>query len=386
MSSESSFNTTKLEKLSAIVTWALVTFTMLYFMSQSGNQDPWQTTLLVFFCCSYLCLWLTTTARIETQAPKTKTLGLTALMFINIVVIYFLSPFDYTAIFMVIWSALTPYFVNLRTALMVSPLWSLPYWLIQSLYWGDKYAIVSTGLFWTFNLFAIIMVNATAKEKQAREKAEQMNIELKSSHQLLQQATKQAERTRIARNIHDLLGHHLTALTINLQVASRQFEANSENKQSIKKNIDQCHALAKLLLSDVREAVSDIRHKSKIDLATTLLAITENVPGLAISLNIDQTISLEFSLTESVVRIVQESITNTLKHSHADKMSINIQHHQDFLHISIEDNGKATKHWQHGNGMSGISERIQALKGSINFESTSAGFSTTAKIPVSAHD
>ena len=61
------------------------------------------------------------------------------------------------------------------------------------------------------------MVNTATKEREAKEHANQLNRELLATQELLSQASKQAERVRIARNIHDLLGHHLTALTINLR-------------------------------------------------------------------------------------------------------------------------------------------------------------------------
>ena len=72
-----------------------------------------------------------------------------------------------------------------------------------------------------FNMFALIMVNTATKEREAKERPNQLNRELLATQKLLRQASTQAERVRIVRNIHDLLGHHLSALSINLQVASR---------------------------------------------------------------------------------------------------------------------------------------------------------------------
>lgn len=384
----------ELEKASAVVTWLLVTTTLLFFVAQREDISLIHSSLVAFFCCTFLFLWLKTSSRTENKADKPKTLILMALMFINIVTIFFLSPYTYAAIFTVIWSALTPYFVNVRTAMFLSPLWSVPLGLIYTFYWGERYAIVTAGLFWTFNLFAIIMVNTTIKEKKAREKAEQMNLELQSTSQLLRQAAGQMERTRIARNIHDLLGHHLTALTINLQVASRQLNKTGEknakedkDNQAIKQNIEQCHALAKLLLSDVREAVSDIRDKSKIDLPVALKTITQNIPRLKVELDIDDTLIIhELSLAESVIRLVQESLTNTLKHSQANQCRIQIKPQMNTLHITIEDNGKSVHHWQEGNGMSGMRERVEILGGTLQFSSTETGFTLSAQIPVNTHD
>ena len=165
---------------------------------------------------------------------------------------------------MVIFSSCLLYFVSFKTALILSPFLAIPLILIYTFHWGYNDMIMTGFLFWTFNLFGLVMVHTSVKEREARLEAELASRQLKATQGLLNEAVKQGERVRIARNIHDLLGHHLTALTINLQVAARK--SNGESKESI----EQCHQLAKLLLSDVREAVSDIRDKSKIDLQTSI--------------------------------------------------------------------------------------------------------------------
>jgi hypothetical protein len=80
---------------------------------------------------------------------------------------------------------------------------------------------ISATLFLMFNLFALIMMNTAIKERRAREQANQLNRELLATHSLLRQASQQAAMDKISHKINDLLGDHLTALTINLQVASR---------------------------------------------------------------------------------------------------------------------------------------------------------------------
>jgi len=327
-----------------------------------------------------------------------------ALMFVNVIVIYFLVPYSFSAIYMVIWSAALTYFVSVRTALLLSPFWSMPLWLVYGYYWNETYSIVSAILFWTFNLFALIMVNTALKEKQAREKVEQVNRELVSTQQLLNQASKQAERVRIARNIHDLLGHHLTALTINLQVASRQLTLaeQSQGSQQTKRDstnldadqatgmqinnnqgcindaklkVDQCHSLAKLLLSDVREAVSDIRDKSRIDLSAALQAITENLPTLTVDLQIDENVQIDdVGIAETIIRTVQECITNSLKHAKASELNIRLEQRPEALFISMHDNGKKTKNsiFEPGNGLKGMRERINQYAGSISFDNRMA--------------
>lgn len=111
------------------------------------------------------------------------------------------------------------------------------------------------------------------------EQANQLNRELIATQSLLSEATKQSERLRISHNIHDVVGHHLTALTINLQVASHLTDGKG------KEAVDQSYSVAKLLLSDVRSAVSEIRDMSVIDLRSALQRLFDNTPKLTVHFN-----------------------------------------------------------------------------------------------------
>ena len=220
------------------------------------------------------------------------------------------------------------------------------------------------------------MVDTAMRERKAREQANRLNRELLATQSLLGQATRQAERVRIARNIHDLLGHHLTALSINLQVASRITGGEAKDK------VDQCHSLAQLLLSDVREAVSEIRDRSTIELKSALLALVNNIPRLRVNLDYDSKLLIsDVELAETIVRCVQESVTNSLKHGKATKFDIELKEQQQKILICMSDNGVPQPGFKIGNGLIGIQERVRQLGGSVHFESEDKGFRTSIEIP-----
>ncbi len=238
---------------------------------------------------------------------------------------------------------------------------------------------ISATLFLMFNLFALIMMNTAIKERRAREQANQLNRELLATQSLLRQASQQAERGRIARNIHDLLGHHLTALTINLQVASRIVEGEAKEK------VELCHSLSKLLLSDVREAVSEIRDKSNIDLKDALEILIENVPGLQIEMNYANDLIInDVNLADTIVKCVQEALTNCLKHSKASQFEINLKQHQQSIELVMLDNGEQIQTFSTGNGLMGMQERVKLLSGTLSVENRPGGFHTTIEIPTPA--
>lgn len=277
--------------------------------------------------------------------------------------------------------------MSFKRALLLSPLLALPLFLVHTFYWDHSGVVVNAFLFWTFNIFALVMVNTGMSERDARMEAELSNRQLRATQSLLNEAVKQGERVRIARNIHDLLGHHLTALTINLQVASIKSEGE------VKESIEQCHQLAKLLLSDVREAVSDIRDKSKLDLESSIRAMLEKLPKLSVDLDIDKNIQIDdIQIADTIVKTVQESITNTLKHAQGKNIHVRLAYAKSkaedvkHLQVDISSDGNMPKHIRQGNGLTGISERLLALKGKAKFMIESGRFHTQLLIPVAQDD
>ncbi len=226
---------------------------------------------------------------------------------------------------------------------MISIPLALPTILIQGAVWQEQQAVLTGALFWTFNLFAMIMSNTAIKESKAREEADALNRQLLSTQQLMKQALTQDERLRIARNIHDVLGHHLTALTtaltINLQVASRKADLlESTESQAIKQHVEQSHSIAKLLLSDVREAISDIRENAAIDFSLAVNALIKDLPRPMVNLHIDDDLMLtNVRIADCLLRSMQEALTNVIRHTHAHYFSISLTHCNGAYNLLMQD-------------------------------------------------
>lgn len=365
-----------LDLFSAAGTWAIVAISACYFMLASARYDIGS---VIAVACLHLCFiifWLRSASEATKDSSQTFKIVLLSVQFVCVISLYFLVPYNYTAILITIWCTLLPTVMSVRNAMLTAPLWSSPLWLIYQFYWQQEHAFVSAALFFMFNIFALIMVDTATKERQAKEHANQLNRELIATQKLLSQASKQAERVRIARNIHDLLGHHLTALTINLQVASRITQGEAKEK------IETCHGLAKLLLSDVREAVSEIREKSDVELKDALVALFDNLPRLKIHLQFDDNLNInEVETADTIIKCVQECLTNTLKHSTADILVLNIRKTEQGIAVNISDNGKPIKHFDMGNGLKGIAERLSLIGGHVNFKHDGKGFHTSISIP-----
>lgn len=383
------FSTITLERFSAFVTWLIVGGFSLLMMVQSGRFSLHYLLMTALLYVAYFILWTFISAGSEASERNLNTKKIIAMvtLYLVIVAIYFAVPITFVAIFMVIYSAITPYFMSVKRAAIISPILALPLFLVYDFYWHIEGAFMTAILFWTFNIFSLIMVNTSIREREARLEAEMTSRKLEATQSLLNEAVKQSERVRIARNIHDLLGHHLTALTINLQVASRKSDGD------VKDSIDQCHQLAKLLLSDVREAVSDIREKSTLDIKASIKSMVDKLPLLQVELTIDEHIHIDdIQVADAILKTIQETITNTLKHAKGSHIQIHIQNehrensNNNQICVCIKSDGKLPKEIKQGNGLRGIEERLFAINGTANFMIEDNCFTTYLNIGVNQHD
>lgn len=241
-------------------------------------------------------------------------------------------------------------------------------------------AMMQSVLYAGFSLFVFVTSLVARQQAQARDEQRRLNAELRATRALLGESVRVNERTRISRELHDLLGHHLTALSLNLEVAGHLAEGR------VKDHVQQAHTLARLLLTDVREAVSQLREGDAIDLAAALRPLAENVPSLDIRMDIEAPLTLDDPERAHVLlRCTQEIITNTVRHSGASGMWIRAERVRDCIIVSARDDGRGADQLVAGNGLRGMRERLAQYGGSLHIETRpEAGFSLTLTLPASA--
>ena len=214
-----------------------------------------------------------------------------------------------------------------------------------------------------FSGFVFVTSLVARQQLQSREEQRRLNSELRATRALLAESVRVNERTRISRELHDLLGHHLTALSLNLEVASHLATGKAQE------HVTQAHTLAKLLLSDVREAVSQIRDSDAIDMAATLLPLADNVPGLRIDMRLPAPFLLDDAERAHVLlRCTQEIITNVVRHAHATTLELRYRWTDGGLQLDASDNGRGADALVAGNGLRGMRERLQAYGGDVQVD------------------
>jgi len=239
-------------------------------------------------------------------------------------------------------------------------------------------AAMAGGLFLGISLFAFMSGMVALRQHIARDALRKVNSELLATQALLADNTRIAERVRIARELHDLVGHHLTALTLNLEVATHLADGKALE------HVQQAHSLAKLLLADVREVVNDMRVDDKVDLAAALRTLVTGVPEPVIHLDLPTELAMtDPQRAQVLLRCAQEIITNSVRHARAANLWIGLVQDSDGVALTARDDGRGVGNVESGNGLNGMEERLRQVGGELKIESSPGrGFALYAWIPV----
>jgi len=238
---------------------------------------------------------------------------------------------------------------------------------------GD--AALTVVVYGSFQAFAVLVVNSEQREAMARTDLAATNVELRATSALLSESTQTAERLRIARELHDVIGHKLTALSLELEVASHQVGGDGLV------HVDRAKDTAKTLLGDMRTAVGELRSPG-YGLTATLQALVEDLPTLDVSLRIFEEADVDDDHGLVIVRCVQEIVTNTLRHARAEHLWITVRTNPEAVTIEARDDGRGAAVIEPGNGLVGMRERVEDLSGELIVDSVSGrGFHVTVRIP-----
>jgi signal transduction histidine kinase len=277
-------------------------------------------------------------------------------------------------------------------AAQLSPLFSLPVslsWvggqtLLMGLVIRSHFSLeiaLTLSISWLgFQVFTVLMSHATAREALARNELARLNAELRATQQLLVDSGQVAERMRIARELHDLVGHHLTGLSLNLEVASHLAQGKTQE------HIHTAQSVTKLLLQDVREVVNSLRGDDSFELGRAIRTLTKEIPKPLIHLDVPEDSGIYDPVrAETILRCVQEIITNTVRHSGAENLWIELVKTTDGVEVRTRDDGRGVKHLKPGNGLTGMRERVEQVGGHLEIESApNKGFCLRARIPAPA--
>lgn len=219
-----------------------------------------------------------------------------------------------------------------------------------------------------FQALAGLCVHYARRAEDSRDALARVNADLLATRALLADSARDAERLRVARELHDVAGHKLTAMKLNLRALA------SDPTLGAREEVRVAQQLSTELLDDIRNVVQALRDARGLDLQTAIRALAAPLPRPALDLHIGDGVRIaDPAVAESLLRIVQECLTNAARHANAETLRVSLQKEDAGMHLHIEDDGRIKGGLREGNGLSGIRERVAALGGELRLGSGATG-------------
>jgi signal transduction histidine kinase len=229
---------------------------------------------------------------------------------------------------------------------------------LEELYKPHVVVVSSLIQYIGISLFVVLLGFVIVAERRSRQRAETLSQEIESLAAAL-------ERSRIARDIHDSLGHSLTTLNIQLELARAMGQQNPEQANQALNNSQQ---LAIQCLVSVRRAVQTVRQE-EFNLTTALQMLIDQIrQNYAFTIHVEVNLPpLALQTSHQLYCVLQEGFTNIQKHAHATRVYLRSQVAANTILLELEDNGQGFDHTlpYAGYGLKGMQERVHLLGGQL---------------------
>lgn len=240
----------------------------------------------------------------------------------------------------------------------------------------DLSSVSQMAFFLMVNGLILVIAGFAQKNREERERTDMLYKELLDAHRRLKEYNDEVnrltvieERNRIARDLHDTLGHNMTALIMQLQMAEHLAKEDLPKAEGL---LAAATRTARDSLSGIRAIVETLRGREAASTADR--SIKELVQEFASKTGADIKLDIEgtekkcgTAVASAIYHIIQESLTNAVRHGNAGQVSVQLVYTAESVSFSVSDNGRGAETVKEGYGLRGIRERAEALGGSIEY-------------------
>jgi signal transduction histidine kinase len=336
----------------------------------SAPSGPWVAAYAAFA----IALWLATDSE---RAKRVRALLLAAQSALAVTLAILGMPHFEGALLALV-AAQAAALVPLRTALLWSFAQAVPLAVIIFPTHGVEGTIKATGEYLAFSLFASLVGYLREREVIARRELAREHAALVATQSLLADGARSQERVRLAREVHDAIGHGLAAASVNLEIASRTRDEAA---------IEAARGAVKTTLGDLRGLVSAMRREPGVDLGLALRVLCAGVREPKVELRAPEHLELSDGVrAHALFRAVQEGLTNAMKHARATHVRVDVTLQDGVAIATIADDGAGARESAHkGSGLDGLRERVGELGGTASIESRPGeGFTLRVTLPAEA--
>ncbi|AKS42009.1 sensor histidine kinase [Wenzhouxiangella marina] len=363
--------------LASYVAWSAVWYSNSRLFGASLGPGWWADALLLAFLVAWVWfLWSEEEGRwtwqsvVQMLVLSGSLIGLLALgrsgsspILMILVVSLFVTRFSWTWARILLLALNAVYFVLLLTV------WNL----------SLSSAIVSLAAYGAFQAFALLVLRYAAESEEMADELRRVNADLMATRHLLDQSARDQERLRLSRELHDVAGHKLTALRMNLRALRQQGEVGHRDR------LEAADALAGELLDDLRAVVRQLRISDGLSLEEGFRQLAAPLSGLSLELEIEPEVKVDrVGDAETLMRVVQEGLTNAARHGRARHVWLHLARDGDRWRLGLDDDGQLKWPIRPGLGLKGMRERLELLGGGLSLEPSSrGGLHLSAWLPVS---
>jgi signal transduction histidine kinase len=374
------YTPSQLLRYAGLFTWACVGLSLAFVLRPASGgiaaNGAWIVLSWVVFACAYYLL----TLEMEGRGRRLVYIVAALAMTVAARAIGHLTGTGIGAILLLVSASVLPWVLPLGQGvfwLLIQNLGMLPVFLARPNF-STVDAVLQVGLYLSLATLTFITSFVAQRQTEAREALRLMNSELRAAQLLLAEGERASERLRISRELHDVVGHHLTALSLNLEVASHLVEGKAAQ------HVRQAQAVSKQLLADVRQVVSALRGSDAVDLDHALRELVAAVPAPQIHLTMPERFRLaDPARAQVLVRLTQEILTNAMRHARARNLWIEFAIVDHVVELVARDDGRGSEGVSPGNGLTGMRERLEGYGGSLDIETRPGyGFVVLARLPL----
>ena len=354
---------------SGFITWSVICYLSLINLN-SGSEFFLKLSAFIVFYFSFGCIVFS-----EKNPESILKKVLLALEIVTVLLLISYDRYNVAAILLVLIATQLPSMFTRKQALLLMFLVSVVHFCIA--YDGSFISsFFQVIIYFMLQVFGFSAIETVRREEKAKKELAAINQELLATRFMLKATSQKQERLRISRDLHDVIGHQLTALSLNLEVAKHK--VSQEFKPLLEENLQ----LAKTLLTDVRQVVKEMRDQEQFNLVSSLENLINQLPNCQLKVISSPDIN-SLQLKQQLMFCLQEGVSNALRHGKANLFTFTSEKTDNNLMIELSDNGSAKKtssNSSFGSGLAGMKERLIDFTGEVELITNENG--CTLKIHV----
>lgn len=237
--------------------------------------------------------------------------------------------------------------------------------------WEQTLSIgIDNLLFCFIGMWASSVANAYDQKNKLAAEVEQQNRMLTHYTAEIEKMTLLEERNRMSKELHDTLGHSFISLILSLDASIALLDSKPAEA---KDRLIRLRAMAEKNLDEMRNIVHEMGEEEESSLIRQIESLVVRFrehTGTALTMSLPETERpIHFDVRQAILRVIQESFTNALKHGNASQLHLELGYSESHLHLSVRNNGKPIDKLNYGFGLTTMKQRVERLGGSLHLSS-----------------